>query len=183
MPALIRHRAALMMGSVKFSFTIFRFHLRAHCALHCTTWKFFDRMCKLKSDCHCNAVTCHISLSYVKCLCWYLGHAEQLLFSCVSSKVSICNYVTCCMSHFACHMSHCACHMSYVKCLCWFLGHAEHLLFSCVSSKVSFCNYVTCHMSHFAFHMSHVICEMLVLILGTCWTTFVFMSMLKSEYL
>ena len=35
-------------------------------------------------------------------------------------------------------------------------------------------------MSHFAFHMSHVICEMLMLILGTCWTTFVFMSMLKS---
>ena len=48
-------------------------------------------------------VACH--MSYVKCLCWSLGHAEQLLFSCVSSKVSICNYVTCHMSHVTCHMS------------------------------------------------------------------------------
>ena len=31
--------------------------------------------------------------------------SEQLLFSCVSSKVSICNYVTCRMSHVTCHMS------------------------------------------------------------------------------
>ena len=124
---------------------------------------------------------CH--MSYVKCLCWFLGYTEQHLFWCLCTKVSIWDYVTCHMSHFACHMSHCACHMSYVKCLCWSLGHAEQLLFSCVSSKVSFCNCLTCHMSHFAFHMSHVICEMLVLILGTCWTTFVFMSMLKSEYL
>ena len=53
--------------------------------------------------------------------------------------------------------------------LCWSLAHAEQLLFSCVNSK--------------AFHMSHVICEMLMLILGTCWTTFVFMCKLKSEYL
>ena len=67
---------------------------------------------------------------YVKCLCWSLGHAEQLLFSCVSSKVSICNYVTC-------HMSHVACHMSHVKCLCWSLGHAEQFLFSCLCSNVA----------------------------------------------
>ena len=40
--------------------------------------------------------------------------SEQLLFSCVSSKVSICNYVTCHMSHVTCHMSHVICHMSYV---------------------------------------------------------------------
>ena len=96
----------------------------------------------------------------VTCLCWSLAHAEQLLFSCVSSKVSICNYVTCCMSHFACHMSHCACHMSYVKCLCWFLGHAEQLLFWCLCSKVSICNYVTCHMLHVTCRMSHVTCLM-----------------------
>ena len=64
--------------------------------------------------------------------------------------------------------------MLYVKCLCWSLGHAEQLLFSCVSSKVSICNYVTCHIC-----MSHVICQMLMLILETCWTIFVFMSMLK----
>ena len=87
------------------------------------------------------------------------------------------------MSHFACHMSHCACHMPYVKCLCWFLGHAEQLLFWCLCSKVSLCNYVTFCMSHVTLRMSHVICQMLMLILGTCWTTFVLMSMLKSEYL
>ena len=162
---------------------------------------------------HC---ACH--MSYVKCLCWFLGHAEQLLFWCLCSKVSICDYVTCHISHVTCHiahvtchmsnayvdpwdmlnnfcfhvytqkwvfvimshvtsnMSHCTCHMSYVKCLCWFLGHAEQLLFWCLCSKVSICDYVTCR-------MSHVICEMLMLILGTCWTTFVFMCKLKSEYL
>ena len=27
--------------------------------------------------------------SYVKCLCWSLGHAEQLLFSCLCSKVAV----------------------------------------------------------------------------------------------
>ena len=75
---------------------------------------------------------------HVKCLCWSLGHAEQLLFSCLCSKVSICNYVTCHISHVTCNMSHCACHMSYVKCLCWSLGHAEQLLFSCLCSKVAY---------------------------------------------
>ena len=133
-------------------------------------------------------VKCH--MSYVKWLCWSLGHAEQLLFSCLYSEVSICNYVICNISHVTCNMSHCACHMSYVKCLCWSLGDAEQLLFSCLCSKVSICNYVTCHMSHVTFRishvtlrMSHVIYQMLMLILGTCWTTFVFMCMLKSEYL
>ena len=133
-------------------------------------------------------VACH--MSYVKCLCWSLGHAEQFLFSCLCSKVSISIYVTCDMSHFACHMSHCACHMSYIKCLCWFLGHAEQLLFWSLCSKVSICNYVTCHMlhvtcrmSHVTCHMSHVLCQILMLILGTCWTIFVFMSMLKCRCL
>ena len=31
--------------------------------------------------------------------------SEQLLFSYVSSKVSICNYVTCHITHVKCHMS------------------------------------------------------------------------------
>ena len=48
---------------------------------------------------------------FVTCLCWSLGHGEQLLFSCVSSKVSICNYVTCHLSHFTFHMSHVICEM------------------------------------------------------------------------
>ena len=85
-------------------------------------------------------------------------------------------YVTCHILHVTCHMSHCACHMSYIKCLCWSLGHAEQLLFWSLCSKVSIYNYVTCR-------MSHVLCQMLMLILGTCWTTFVFMSMLKCRCL
>ena len=48
-------------------------------------------------------MTVTVSVS-VTCLCWSLGHAEQLLFSCVSSKVSICNYVTCHILPFTCHM-------------------------------------------------------------------------------
>ena len=52
--------------------------------------------------CHMSPCACHMSF---KCLCVSLGHAEQLLFSCVSSKVSICNYVTCRMSHVTCLMS------------------------------------------------------------------------------
>ena len=84
----------------------------------------------------------------VTCLCWSLGHAEQLLFSCLCSKVSICNYVTCHISHVTCHILH-----------------------------------VTCHISHVTCQMSYVICQMLMLILGTCWTSFVFMCKLKSEYL
>ena len=53
---------------------------------------------------------------------------------------------------------------------------SEQLLFSCVSSKVSICNYVACR-------MSHVICQMLMLIVGTSWNFFVFISMLKSRCL
>ena len=90
------------------------------------------------------------------------------------------------MSHITCHISPFTCHMLYVKCLCLSLGHAEQLLFSCLCSKVSICNYVTFRKSHVTLRrlrMSHVICEMLMLILGTCWTTFVLMFMLKSEYL
>ena len=62
---------------------------------------------------------------------------EQLLFSCLWSKVSIYNYITCHISHVTCHISHVTCHMSYVKSLCWSLGHAENFLFSCLGSKVA----------------------------------------------
>ena len=52
----------------------------------------FVFMRKLKSDClsccHMSHFTCH--MSYIKCWCWSLGHAEQLLFSClVCSKVTV----------------------------------------------------------------------------------------------
>ena len=37
--------------------------------------------------CHMSHVTC--DMSYVKCLCWSLGHAEQLLFSGLWSNVAV----------------------------------------------------------------------------------------------
>ena len=71
-----------------------------------------------------------------------------------------------------------------VKCskyLCWSLGHNEQLLFSCLCSKVA---YVKCQVSSSVIcQVSSVKCQMLKLIAGTCWTTFVFMSMLKSRCL
>ena len=75
------------------------------------------------------------------------------------------------MSNVKCQVSNVKCQVSNVNCLCWSLGHAEQLLFSCLCSKVA---YVKCQ-------VSSVKCQMLMLILGTCWTTFVFMSMLKSD--
>ena len=67
-------------------------------------------MCKLKSDClscyHMSHSVCPISyVIYAYVDPWDMLNSEQLLFSCVSSKVSICNYVTCRMSHVTCHMS------------------------------------------------------------------------------
>ena len=126
---------------------------------------------------------CH--MSYVKCLCWSLGHAEQLLFSCVSSKVSICNYVTC-------HMSHVACHMSHVKCLCWSLGHAEQLLFSCLGWKISVyrwkwqcffwtstsCQLSNCPMVQLSKCPTIPMFKCSVLILGTCLTNVIFICRL-----
>ena len=53
--------------------------------------------------CHISHYACH--MLFVKCLSWSSGHSEQILFSCVCSKVSICNYVTCHMSHVTCLMS------------------------------------------------------------------------------
>ena len=119
-------------------------------------------------------------LSHVTCYMWnaYVDPWDMLNNFCFHVYTQ--KWVFVIMSHVTCNMSHCACHMSYVKCLCWFLGHAEQLLFWCLCSKVSICNYVTCHMLHVACDMWHVLCQMLMLILGTCWTTFVFMSMLKS---
>ena len=71
-----------------------------------TCWTTFVFMCMLKSEylqlCHMSHFACH--MSYVKCLCLFWEHAEQLLFSCVSSKLSICNYVTCHISHVTCQM-------------------------------------------------------------------------------
>ena len=53
-------------------------------------------------------VTCHMSNAY----CRSLGHAEQVLFSCVSSKVIICNYVTC------------HCNEYVLFCFYWFLSQS-----------------------------------------------------------
>ena len=131
-------------------------------------------------------------LSHVTCYMWnaYVDPLDMLNNFCFHVYAQkwvfvIMSRVTCHMSHFACHMSHCLCqmshcafHMSCVKCLCWSLVHSEQLLFPCVSSKVIIYNYVTCCMSHVTCLMS-----MLMLIIGKCWTPFVFMCMLNSEYL
>ena len=178
--------------------------------------------------CHISPFTCH--MLYVKCLCWSFGQAEQLLFSCLCSKVSICNYVTCHILHVRCHIVHVTCNMSNAYDDHWdmlnnfcFHVYAQKWVFVIMSDVTCHIAYVTfhiahatchvsnayvdpwvilnnfcfhvyaqkwvfvmshfaCHMSHVACHMSHVSCQMLMLILGTCWTIFVFMSMLKSEY-
>ena len=103
-------------------------------------------------------------LSAYSVLCWSLGHAEQLLFSGLHSKVTVYDCLSCC------HVM-----LSYVKCLCWSLGHAEQLLFSCLCSKVTVYDCLSC--CHVMLSCCHaVICQVLILITGTCWTTFVFMS-------
>ena len=75
-------------------------------------------------------------------------------------------------------MLKCQVMLSYLKCLCWSLG----LLFSCLCSKVTVYDCLSCY--HAVMSCCHaVICQVLMLITGTCWTTFVFMSMLKSHCL
>ena len=103
----------------------------------------------------------------VTCLCWSLGHAEQLLFSCLCSKVSICNYVTCDMSHFACQMSHVR-HIAHVTC------HMSNAYVDPWDMLNNFCSHVYAQkwafviMSHVTCRMSqlpHVTCQMLI-----CWS-------------
>ena len=145
------------------------FHMRhvtfdmSHVTCHLAT--FFS--CVSSKVTFCHAVTCHMSYVICQMLMLILGTCWTTF---VFMSILKSDYFSCCnMSHFTCHMSH-------VTCLCWSLGHAEQLLFSWVSSKVIVCHAVACH-------MSYVICQMLMLILGTCWTTFAFMSMLKSYWL
>ena len=100
------------------------------------------------------------------------------------------SHVTCRMWHFACHMSHCAFHIVHVTCHIsnayvdsWYM--LNNFCFDVFAQKWVFVimSHVACHMSHVTCHMSHVLCQMLMLILGTCWTIFVFMSMLKCRCL
>ena len=111
---------------------------------------------------------------FVTCLCWSLGHGEQLLFSCVSSKVSICNYVTCYMSHVTCCMWHVTglmsnayidpwdmlnnfcfhvlCLMTNVTCYMW-NGYGEKWVFVIMSHVTFRLSHVTCHIAHVTCHM------------------------------
>ena len=85
-------------------------------------------------------------------------------------------HVTFCLSHVTCYMWN-----AYVDpwdMLNNFCFHVYGEKWVCVIMS-----HVTFRMSHVTLRMSHVICQMLMLILGTCWTTFVLTSMLKSEYL
>ena len=73
------------------------------------------------------------------------------------------------MSHSACHMSHCARHMSNAYVDSWDM--LNNFRFDVYAQKWIFVI------------MSHVLCQMLRLILGTCWTSFVFMCRLKNAWL
>ena len=95
--------------------------------------------------CHISHVTCQ--MSYVKCLCWSLGHSEQLLFSCLYSKVSICDYVTFRMSHVICQM------LISINVDSWDM--LNNFCFDDYAQK-----WVFVIMSHVACHMSHVTCLM-----------------------
>ena len=110
--------------------------------------------------CHILPFTCH--MIYFKCLCWSLGHAEQLLFSCLCSKVSICNYVTCHISHVTCHIAHVTCHMSNAYVDSWDM--LNNFCFDVYAQKWVFVtmSHVTFRMSHVTMRMSHVICQMLM---------------------
>ena len=84
---------------------------RRKCHYQSKPWQLYQIYSMLKPSCYAS-VTCRPMvltiqhLDIASCLCWSLRHAEQLLFSCLCSKVSICNYVTCHISHVTCHMSY-----------------------------------------------------------------------------
>ena len=65
------------------------------CHISSVKWQVSNVKCQM-SKWLCLCMTCH-----VKCLCWSLGHAEQLLFSCLCSKVA---YVKCQVSSVKCLM-------------------------------------------------------------------------------
>ena len=81
-----------------------------------TCWSSFVFMSMLKS----HSLWLFVMLSYVKCLCWSLGHDEQLLFSCLCSKVTVYDCLSCCHVMLACwhvmlsyHAVISYCHVSY----------------------------------------------------------------------
>ena len=99
---------------------------------------------------------------------------NNLSFQVQAQKWGFFNYVTCHILHVSSHMSN-----TYVD-------HWDMLnkfCFHVYARKWVFIAMSHCHISHVACHISLVIWQLLILILGTCWTTFVFMAMLKSEYL
>ena len=108
--------------------------------------------------CHMSHCACH--MSYDKCLCWFLGHAEQLLFWCLCSKVSICDYVTCHISHVTCHNAHVTCHMSNAYAYVDSWDMLNNFCFHVYAQKWVFVimSHVACHMSHVTCDMSHVKC-------------------------
>ena len=91
----------------------------------------------------------------------------------------------CHISHVTCHNAHVTCQMSNAHAYVDSRDMLNNFCFHVYAQKWVFVimSHVTLCMSHVTLHMAHVICQMLMLILGTYWTTFVFMSMLKSEYL
>ena len=94
----------------------------------------------------------------------------------------------CCNQH-----KHLTCDMRNVKCDMWH-NYKYSLLSIDMKTKVvqhflriifnvfMFSSFQSCHSCHMSY-MSNVKCQMLMLIIGTCWTIFVFMSMIKTQCL
>ena len=109
--------------------------------------------------------------------------AEQLLFLCVNSKITVCHAISC--------------HMSYVKCSsisksdclsCYHMSHKTLTLslFQSLIHSLSTCWTILVFMSMLRSHsltLTLTLSHSLIHSLSTCWTTFVFMSMLKSHTL
>ena len=113
-------------------------------------------------------------MSYVKWLCWSLRHAEQLLFSCLYSKVSVSNYVTCQMSHVTCLMSN-----GYVD--PWDM--LNNFCFHVYTQKWVFVimSHVTCHMSHVTCHMSNAYVDPWDMLNNFCFHVYAQMLMFMGE--
>ena len=129
--------------------------------------------------CCMSHVACH--MSYVKCLCWSLGHAEQFLFSCLCSNVAVYGWKR---QWFFFDTSTLSCEWTNHRA-------GSQLKMSESQTKAGnqkkfenlkiwkFENLKIWKFKNLKIEIQKS--KWLKLILGTCWTTFVFMSRLKSR--
>ena len=122
---------------------------------------FFGSVCVCDCDCVCDCVCFHVYAQN-----WHMWNGKCQMSSVQCQMLSLI-LGTCWTTFVFMSMLKCGiCQVSNVKCSSWSLGHAELLLFSCLCSKVAY-----------------VKCQMLMLILGACWTNFVFMSLVNCRCL